>query len=465
MNAGSQKLSIREKIGYSVGDTASNLYFQIVMSFIPIFYTDVFGLPAAAMSVMFLVTRLWDAINDPIMGMIADRTNTRWGKYRPYLLWVGLPFTVVSVITFVTPEFRDSGKLVYAYLTYTLMMMFYTAINVPYSALMGVMTSSNVERTKLSSYRFVAAFMGQFTVQSTILYLVKLFGKGNDSVGWPWAVACLGGLAFALFTIVFFSTKERVYPPKEQKSNFRQDLKDLFTNRSWLMIGLATVFQLIFIVLRSGSVTYYIKYYVQAQDFNFFGNVTHLSVELLTTLFLTTGSVAGITGAIFTSRFTRKINKRVVYGGFLAISAILSAIYYFLPPTSILIIYPLNFILSFFFGTVSVLQWAMYTDAADYGEWKFGRRATGLIMAASLFMLKLGLTLGGAMIGWVLASFNFVPNQPQAPEALKGILMLVSYMPAFFGIVGGLCMIFYPLTNQMMEKIEADLKDRRGKNQ
>lgn len=455
------KLSFKEKIGYAVGDTASNLYFQIVMSFIPIFYTDVFGLPAAALSVMFLVTRLWDAVNDPIMGMIADRTNTRWGKYRPYLLWVGLPFTVVSVLTFITPDFEDTGKLIYAYVTYTLMMMFYTAINVPYSALMGVMTSSNVERTKLSSYRFVAAFAGQFIVQSTILFLVRFLGKGDEAAGWPYAVACLGGLAFALFTIVFFTTKERVDPPKEQRSNFKQDLKDLFRNRAWVIMGVATVFQLIFIVIRSGSATYYVKYYIQEQTFNFFGHVSHLSIETLTAAFLTSGSIAGILGAVLTNRFIAKMDKRVVYGGFLATSAILSGLFFILPPDQIAIIYPLNFILSFFFGTVSVLQWALYTDTADYGEWKFGRRATGLIMAASLFALKLGLTLGGAIIGWILDLFDFVPNVQQTEESIKGILMLISVLPALFGLIGGALMIFYPLTNEKMIEIEEDLEKRR----
>ncbi|MBN2011863.1 MFS transporter [candidate division KSB1 bacterium] len=455
------KLSLKEKLGYSVGDTASNLYFQIVMSFIPIFYTDVFGIPAASLSIMFLVTRLWDAINDPIMGMIADRTNTRWGKYRPYLLTVTLPFVVVSVLTFITPDFHTTGKIIYAYITYTLMMMFYTAVNVPYSALMGVMTSSNVERTKLSSFRFVAAFVGQFTVQSTILYLVKYFGKGDAAVGWQWAVACFGGLAFALFSVVFFTTKERVYPPKDQQTNFKQDLKDLVANRPWLIIGLATIFQLIFIVVRSSSVTYYVKYYLQEQDFMLFGNLHHLSIEFLTTIFFTSGSVAGIIGAIFTNRFTSKLDKRLVYGGFLAVSAVCSILFYFLPPQSLVLIYSLNFIQSFFFGTVSVLQWAIYTDTADYGEWKFGRRATGLIMAASLFTLKLGLTLGGAIIGWMLDAFNFVPNAVQTPEAINGILIMISIIPGIFGLVGGGLMFFYPLKNKKMEQIEMELADRR----
>jgi len=462
MGTENSKLSIKEKIGYAIGDTASNFYFQIVMSFIPIFYTDVFGLPARSLSLMFLTTRLWDAINDPIMGMIADRTNSRWGKYRPYLLFVGLPFAIVSVFTFMTPDFQDTGKLVYAYVTYTLMMMFYTAINVPYSALMGVMTSSNVERTKLSSYRFIAAFIGQFTVQSTILFLVSYFGKGNDAMGWKWAVACFGGLAFALFTAVFFTTKERVYPPKEQKNNFKADLKNLFSNKPWIFIGLATVFQLIFIVLRSGSVTFYIKYYIQAQDIQILGKDIHLSINVLTTLFLTSGSIFGIIGAIFTNRFIKKLNKGLLYRVFLYISALLGVVYYILPPEELVLIYLFNFVISFFFGTVSTLQWSLYTDAADYGEWKFGRRATGLIMAASLFALKLGLTLGGSIIGEVLNSCGFKANQAQAPWALSGILMMISILPAISGVIGGMLMLFYPLTNQKMMEIEKDLNARRA---
>ena len=461
MDNNSVRLSFKEKIGYAVGDTASNLYFQIVMSFIPIFYTDVFGIPASALSIMFLVTRLWDAINDPIMGMIADRTNTRWGKYRPYMLAVGLPFAAVSILTFITPDFQVTGKIVYAYVTYTLMMMFYTAINVPYSALMGVMTASNVERTKLSSYRFVAAFIGQFTVQSTILYLVSYLGDGDASVGWPWTVACFGGLAFALFTIVFFASKERVYPPKEQKSDFFQDLKDLLKNKPWVIIGTATIFQLIFIVIRSSSGTYYVTYYIQEQIFNLFGSDYTLSINFLITLFYTSGSVAGVCGAILTNRFIKKVDKRIIYGGFLSTSAILSASYYFLPPEQLVIILILNLMVSFLFGTVSALQWAMYTDTADYGEWKFGRRATGLIMAASLFMLKMGLTLGGAIVGWILSIYNYVPNEAQTPEAMNGILIMISLAPALFGVLGGALMIFYPLSNKMLAQMEEELTAKR----
>lgn len=458
------KLSIKEKIGYSLGDMASNLYFQIVMSFIPIFYTDVFGLPAAALSIMFLVTRLWDAVNDPIMGMVADRTNTKWGKYRPYLLLLALPFAIISVLTFTTPGFEDTGKLIYAYVTYTLMMMMYTAVNVPYSALMGVMTPSNEERTELSTFRFVSAFLGALIVQSSLLYLVKYFGEGDDVTGWQMAVATLGGLAVILFAITFFTTKERVAPPKEQKADFKQDLKDLFNNKPWLLIAGATVFQLTYIVLRSGSVTYYMKYFVQAQDFMWFGNVTHLSVEFLTSTFMVSGSIFSIIGAILTKWFSKKFDKRNTYAGSLAISALFTCGHFFLGPNDIVLIYLFNIVLSFFFGTVSVLQWAMYTDTADYSEWKYGRRATGLIMAASLFALKLGLTLGGAIIGWILAYSGFVANVVQSADAKNGILMLVSVYPAIVGLLGATLMIFYPLTNKKLSEIESDLNVRRTKD-
>ena len=244
MHAETQKLSIKEKIGYALGDTASNLFFQTFILFLPIFYTDVFGLPAAAMGTMFLVTRIFDAINDPIMGTIADRMNTRWGKFRPFLLYFAVPFGIMGVLTFTTPDFDATGKIIYAYVTYNFLMVMYTIVNVPYSALMGVITPNSLERTELSSYRFVAAFVGGLIVQATTISFVKYFGKGNDALGWQWAMGCLAGLAVILFVITFATTRERVHPPKEQKIEFRQDLRDLFTNKPWLLIAGATVFQL-----------------------------------------------------------------------------------------------------------------------------------------------------------------------------------------------------------------------------
>jgi GPH family glycoside/pentoside/hexuronide:cation symporter len=458
----SVKLSLKEKIGYSVGDTASNLFFQTIMLFLTYFYTDVFGLPAAAVGTLFLVTRLWDAVNDPIMGTIADRTNTRWGKFRPFILIMSLPFCIVGVLAFTTPNFEITGKIIYAYITYNLLMMMYTAVNVPYSALMAVITPSSMERTELSTYRFVAAFFGGFIVQASMLYLVKYFGNGNEATGWQWAMASLSGLAFVLFLITFATTKERVYPPKEQKTVLKVDLKDLFTSLPWLLIAGASVFQLMFIVIRSSMIVYYFKYFVKEQTVTLFGNAMNLSLDTLTSSFMISGTVLTILGSILTKWFAKKFDKKNTYGGALLISAVTTGLFYFLKPQDLVFMYALNIIVSFAFGPVSVLQWAMYTDVADYSEWKNKRRATGLIMAASLFSLKMGLTLGGATVAWMLDYYGFVANQLQAPETTGGIVKLMSLYPAVVGIVGSLIVLsFYPLTNKMMVTIEEELTARR----
>jgi GPH family glycoside/pentoside/hexuronide:cation symporter len=291
--------------------------------------------------------------------------------------------------------------------------------------------------------------------------LVRYFGKGNEAVGWQWAMGCLSGLAVVLFLITFATTKERVSPPKAQKSDFRQDLKDLFANQPWLMIAGATVFQLIYIVIRSSSIVYYFKYYVKDQQLNLFGNVINLSFEGFSSSFLLSGTIATIVGAILTKWFAKTLDKKNTYAGFLISSAVLCALFYFLQPQNVWLIYGLNLFVSFFFGPVSVLQWAMYTDTADYGEWKNGRRATALVMAASLFALKLGLTVGGALVGWILGYYGFVANQDQSLETINGIILLMTVFPAIFGIIGGALMIFYPLSNKMMIKIEEELTARR----
>lgn len=456
-----EKLSLKEKIGYSFGDTASNLFFQTFILFLPIFYTDVFGLPAAAMGTMFLVTRIFDAVNDPIMGTIADRTNTRWGKFRPFLLIFAVPFGIMGVLAFTTPDFDATGKLIYAFITYNLLMVMYTIVNVPYSALMGVITPNSLERTEVSSYRFVAAFVGGLIVQAATMSLVKYFGQGNEAVGWQWAMGCLGGLAAILLFVTFATTKERVQPPKEQKGEFRKDLKDLFTNVPWVLIAGATVFQLTFIVMRQSSVAYYFKYYVGAQQLNLFGNVFELTFETFTSSFLLSGSIITILGVILTKWFSKVFDKKNTYAWFLIGSAVVNTAFFWLRPQDVILIYVFNLLFSFALGPVSVLQWAIYTDTADYSEWKNRRRATGLVMAASLFALKLGLALGGTLVGWILAQYGFIANQPQTAQAETGILLLLSLFPAIFGIVGGLLMVFYPLNNKKMVEIETELTARR----
>ena len=452
-----EKLSLKEKIGFSAGDAASNLFFQTFVLYLLFFYTDVFGLPSAVAGTMFLITRIWDAINDPIMGMIADRTNTRMGKFRPYILWLAIPFGVIGFFMFTTPGFGTTGNIIYAYVTYTLMMMIYTAINVPYSALMGVITPNSLERTELSSYRFVAAYVGLLIITSTTESLVEFFGKGDPQIGWQWTMGCFSLLAIILFFITYFTTKERVEPPKDQTTDFKKDGKDLFANMPWLLIAGATVFQLTYIVIRASTMPYFIKYYVQDHSINILG----AHIELSVSYFLTSGAIATLIGAILTKWFAKLFDKKNTYGSFLAISAGSCFFFFFLKPDDIALIYAVNIFSSFFLGPVSVLQWAMYTDTADYGEWKFGRRATGLVMAASLFALKLGVAIGGAITGWVLAYYGFVANQTQTSDSLTGILVLMGIFTAVIGVVGATLIIFYPLNNKMMINIENDLTLRR----
>jgi GPH family glycoside/pentoside/hexuronide:cation symporter len=473
-----KKLSIGEKIGYSLGDTASNLFFQTFILFLLYFYTDVFGITAKTAVTMFLVARVWDAINDPIMGMIADRTKTRWGKFRPYLIWGIIPFAVLGILTFTTPgqgasvnlgflkltvpEFSAAGKIVYAYITYILLTMTYTLINVPYSALMAVITPDSDERTVISSFRFVAAFVGQFIVQYAILKLVSVFADGNEAKGWQLAMAVLSALAVILYFITFSTTKERVKPIKEEETPFSQDLSDLFENEPWVMIALATIFQLIYNVMRNGNIIYYFKYFVQDQQMVFFGKTWMFTFQELTTVFMLSGTVMTILGAILAIKFSRMFDKSKTYAGSLGITAIVTAIYYFFGPKDIIPMFALNLIISFAIGIVSVLQWAIYTDTTYYSEWKTGRRASGLLMSASLFALKYGIAMGSALLAFVLARYGFEANVQQTPETLKGIRLVMSIYPAIIAFAAVFLMWFaYPLTNKMLAKIEDELSERR----
>lgn len=452
------KIPIVEKIGYSAGDAASNLFFQTFIVYLLFFYTDVYGISAAAAGTMFLVTRVFDAINDPIMGMIADRTETKYGKFRPYLLWLAIPFGVLGFFMFMTPEFGSTGKIVYAYITYTLMIVIYTAINVPYSALMGVITPNSEERTVVSSYRFVAAYIGLLIVTGFTESLVDFFGNGDRQIGWMWTMGLYGAVAAGLFVFTFFTTNERVAPPENQKIDFKADGKELFQNLPWVLIAVATVLQLTFLVIRGSTFAYYVSYYLGDHSISLFGS----EIGLSTSTFLTSGALATLIGAITTKYVIKLFDKKRTYGWFLGLGAMISVLFFILPPDQIFLIYTVNIIAGYLLGPVAVLQWAMYTDTADYGEWKFGRRATGLIMAASLFALKLGVALGGAITGWVLTLYGFEPNTIQAQDTLEGIKLLVSVIPAIFGVLAFIVMLFYPLTNAKMATIENELIARRN---
>lgn len=462
--ANSGKLTFGEKLGYSLGDTASNLFWQTFSMFLLYFYTDIFGITAAAAGTMFLVTRIWDTVNDPLMGIISDRTNTRWGKFRPYLLWLAFPFGIIGVLTFTTPDFEPTGKLIYAYVTYGLMMMVYTAINIPYSALMGVLSPDPLERTKASSFRFVAAFTGGLIVQSTALKLVKVLGGNNEALGWQLTMALFAFLAAVLFLTTFGVTRERVAPSVTQVTSLKKDVKDLFSNTPWVVLFFAGIFLLTFVSIRNGSIMYFYKYYVGDQVVALFGREMNLTSDGLATTFMVLGSGANIVGVLVTSWFSKTFGKKRSFIGLMLLTIIFTAVFLVMRPENVLMMFTLQVIISFVMGPLSPIVWAMYTDTADYSEWKSARRATGLVMSASTMAQKFGWTIGGAVAGWLLAMFGFEANQLQTGETILGIRLMISIIPAIAAVLCGVFMFFYKLDDATMATITADLKARRDQS-
>ncbi len=282
-----EKISLYEKISYGFGDFASSMFWTLFSMFLLFFYTDVFGISAAAAGTMFLVARLWDTVNDPIMGMLGDRTKTRWGKFRPYLLFVAIPFAIIGILTFTTPDLSPEGKLVYAYITYTLMMMVYTAINVPYASLLGVITSNTEERTSLASFRFIGGFSAGLMVTATANYLVEYFSATNDTAAaYQKTVAIYAILSAIFFLLTFAGTKERLNTLEVESSSFREDLGDLLKNRPWFIMLFAAIAVLVFNSLRGSAILYYFKYYVGDQNVLFFGEVTQ---GTLASVFMSSG--------------------------------------------------------------------------------------------------------------------------------------------------------------------------------
>ena len=565
------KITFKERFGYGLGDLASNLFWMQFVWFLNYFYTDVFGLAPAVLATMMLWVRIWDSINDPLVGIVADRTESRWGKFRPYLLWGAIPFAIVGTLTFTTPNLTPHGKLIYAYATYGAMVLIYTVVNIPYSALMGVVSPDPAVRTRFSQMRFIMAFTGGLIVQATTLPLVAHFGaqapgvvtaaveknqlviqeKGNGSSrlevsarapnyqspsfvqrlglqfgllnetelgqltkkksiqvntpayyqeagidwdqapekfesisylttgfksiviplakifpdtdlagqkivvqvvneqkGFQYAIGIFSVLAAFLFFITFATTKERVRPPKKQETTLGRDLKDLLTNGPWLILFVAGIITLFHVCMRNGSILYWCKY--------------NLGNEQLGPLFMLAGTLANLL-SIFLVGFIEKIfGKKFGFAFCIGASGLLSASFFFIPESNIPLLLGVHILKNLAFGPTAALIWAMYTDAADYGEWKNGRRSTGLVMSACTMAQKLGYTLGGVLSMNILAYIGYQANAVQSPQALLGIKGMVSWISALPCIIGFVLILFYPLNKQRLKKIEADLLARRS---
>ncbi len=457
-----QKLPLKEKISYGFGDLASVLYWQTFMLYFTYFYTDVFLIPASVAATMFLISRIWDGINDPMMGIIADRTKTKWGHFRPYLLWMCVPFAFVGVLTFTVPDFGMTGKVIWAYTTFILIMMLYTAINIPYTALLGVISADSNERTTVSSVKFLFAFAAGIIVSATLLPMVKYFGGGNEAKGWQMTFIIYGVAAVIFFLIAFRGTKERVQPPKSQKSSIKQDLYELVTNKPWLILLATTITFILFVAVRGSVTVHYFKYVIGTQQLSlpFWGDGSY-DFETLTSAYNTIGQISSFIGVLFVGWFAKLVGKKRAFTIIFIIAIFSTGILYFLTADQLLLIFFFQITGSITGGPLSVLIWAMYADTADYGEWKRGRRATGLVFSASTMSQKFGWAFGAFVALTLMSQVGFSPNQVQSESSLNGLIALFSIIPAGFGVLSIIILFFYPLNDKKVEQIVNELGERR----
>lgn len=479
MKSTSDKLSIIEKIGYSLGDLAANLVFQTLMTYLAYFYTDIYKLDANDATAIMLVVGFVAAIAfNPIVGAIADRTNSKWGKFRPWILWTAVPLGIISVLAFSTPDFSYKGKVIYAVVTYTLLLLLYATSNLPYSALSGVITGNMKERNSISSYRFVAVMFAQFFVQVFMLPIIIYVGEGDKAVGIEIVMTWLAVIGTILLLITFLTTKERVVPTQDQKSTIWEDILDLVKNKPWIIMLLITTLTFVSLAMKGGSYVYYFENFIDASkltsfinpvlellssvEINFFGNDP---VSAGFGLFNAGGIIFMIIGIGLSKTLADKYGKRNIFGLFLFIATLFIVFFNFFKPTSIGLIFGAQILHGFFYGITIPLLWAMIADVADYSEWKNNRRATAIIFSAMMVGLKLGLSIGGALVTKILDFYDYDASIStiQSPDAILGTKLLVSIYPAipFFIAVG--LLFFYEINKSMENQIEIDLKQRRNK--
>lgn len=464
------KIGLSEKIGYGLGDMSSSMFWKLFGAYLMLFYTDVFGISAAVVGTMFAVTRVWDSFFDPVVGAFADRTSSRWGRFRPYLLFLAVPFGLIGVITFLTPPFDNTGKIVYAYITYALMMMVYSAINVPYASLLGVMSPDPSHRNTLATYRMTFAYLGSFIALLLFMPLVNAFGGGDvngptrlwftaPQFGWFMAVVVIAAICVVLFLACFALTKERVEPIKHEKTSLKTDFRDLVHNKPWWILLGAGVSSLVFNSIRDGATVYYFKYYV---DETAVGNISILGLPfVLSGIYLGVGQAANIVGVILAAPVSNRIGKRNTFILAMALATVLSVIFFWFNKDQLYLIFVFQILISICAGSIFPLLWSMYADCADYSELRTGNRATGLIFSSSSMSQKFGWAFGSAITGWMLAQFGFKANAVQSAETIQGIKMFLSILPAVGALLSLVFIYFYPLSESKMKTITAELQEKR----
>ena len=481
------KLSVGEKIGYSLGDLSANLIFQTLMTFLAFFYTDVYKIAPASASAIIFTGGMLGAFFNPVMGAIADRTSTRWGKFRPWILWTAVPFGVMAILAFSTPDFGEKGKMAYALITYIILVVVYSANNLPYAALSGVLTGNIAERNSISSYRFVAVMVAQFVVQVLLLPLVLILGDGDKTKGFENTMTLFAAVGVVFFIITFLTTKERVIPKPEQKSSVREDLGDLARNRPWIAMLVLTILVFVTLSLKGGSYVYYFENYISEahlaaflNDIGFNGFIDGLN-NLLSkiglhgfqwpedaptsgfSLFNAGGIIFMIVGIIFSKKLADRFGKRDVFGVGLFLSALCLLVFVFYSPESIALVFATQILHGLFYGLTIPLLWAMIADVADYSEWKNNRRATAIIFSAMIFGLKAGLSIGGSLVAGILGGYGYDESLAvQSPEVINGIKLLISVFPTITFMLGFTCLFFYAIDKKKEVQIEKELSKRRS---
>ncbi len=446
------KLSFREKIGYAMGDTAANLAWRPLMAFLPIFYTDTFGLPEAAVGLLLILTRSFDGITDVIMGTIADRTETRWGKFRPYLLITAVPFGILLALTFTAPNFTPTGKLIWAYTTYVLLTLAYTANNVPYSSLSGVMTGNVLERTNISSFRFFGAYLGGLISIGFLPKLVELLGGGEiNAKGYQYTFYILAVLLIIFSIIAFASTKERIKPPKTQKMSLKNDLKDLIKNRAWVIMLIVGFLWVTYNSIRQGAAPYYFKWY--------------LGKETMVGTFFIGVILASMVSSFIATPLSVFFGKRRLFILVMVVSGLFTSAIYFVPQNNIPMFFVLGILAELAAGIMPILFFSMLGDSADFSEYKNNRRATGLTFSAGTFAMKFGGGMAGVAMMFVLRIQGYMGKGvvEQSESALNGIRLINSFVPVIFIIIAILVIQLYPLNSEKMQEIETELKARKEK--